>query len=125
MEGTGPVAADNAGRFVSYIRQRHRKAGRSREIPAARYRKNHLRRHDQDWTAALLFMSLRGVKPDQPDFAALHQISSPPVGLAWSHSRSSLLRSRLQMQDVEHGGRDASMTEPPTLRRLVVYMPSP
>ena len=43
-------------------------------------------------------MSAGGIKPDQPDLAALHQISSPPFDLSLSHSRSSLLRGAFGSQ---------------------------
>jgi hypothetical protein len=51
-----------------------------------------LGRHNQNWTAAFLFVPLRPIESDQPDLAAFHQIISRPTDLAFSHSRPCLTR---------------------------------
>ena len=103
IEGAGLIAADNAS-FGPRAIERHGKTGCAREIPATRDRDNYWSfryavegfwRHDEDRTPALLLVSQSGIKPDQPDVAALHQINSPPAGLPSSHSRSSLVRRAL------------------------------
>src|ERR1035438_8740046 len=75
-----------------------------REIITARDRKNYgnfrdpvegLRRYDQHRTAAFLLVSRRRIEADEPDFTALHQMSSPPKGLLSSQSRCSLPRRAL------------------------------
>ena len=84
--------------------QRHGETCRPRETTAARDRENYgefrdpvegLRRYDQHRTAAFLLVSRRRIETDEPDFTALHQMSSPPTGLLSSHSRSRLGAPRL------------------------------
>ena len=78
-----------------------------REIPAARDWENNghfrdaverLRRDDQHRPPSLLFVSLGGIKSDQPGFAAIHQGNSSPAGLSSNHSRSSFLRGAFGLQ---------------------------
>jgi hypothetical protein len=84
--------------------QRHGKTRRPREITAARDGENYgesrypverLRRYNQHRTAALLLVSRSRIETDEPDFAARHQMSSPPPGWLSSHSCSCLERRAL------------------------------
>src|SRR5882762_167634 len=167
IESARLVAADNSRRFGSGACQRNGKTCRPREITAARDRQNYgefrypaegLRRRDQDRTATFLLVPRRRIETNEPDFAALHQMSSPPTGLLSSHSCSCLLRGAFGLHWARSSskvyrrrfwgsttrwpfstaiptlapgckcrisssaGGTASMTEPPTLRSLVMCM---
>jgi len=91
----------DAGRSSPGVGQRHGETARPCETPSARDGQNHghfchpvesVRRDDQDRTAAPLLVARSGIEVHQPDFAALHQMSSRPFRLPPSHSCSSRLR---------------------------------
>ena len=130
---TGLLAANNPCHFGSGTLQRHGKTRSPRKIPTVRDRDNNwnfrypvecFRRYDQDRTLSLLLVSLRGIRPDQPDFAALHQMSSPPAGfvirpLALFPGAGSLpiaLREKL-IERIARSGPEAPTSEPSTLQR--------
>ena len=103
IKHAGLVTADHASRSGSCFFERNRESTPAREAPARGNRQDDrhpgqlvesVRGNDQYRPRALLFMTGRGIKADQPDVAALHYYnSSLPTGLASSQSRSSVERA--------------------------------